>query len=303
MAHCLPESIRKWLDDWGPPLQCRASRSFGSAWRETMQEQFQPCRLSSPLLVGTDCSGMEAPIYALRGLNIVHRHCWSSECQDIVRQVILANTPPTGQVYHDVLDGCPRSKVQGPRLKVHEECMPPEYVHLYVSGFSCKPFSTLHNKTALLEEPDAEIFRAVVRRIQCRKPPVFLLENVQGISRCLSEVLTALCCNGLYKVCTLHMCPSQMGEPVQRPRIYFFGVRADVSRATQPQLQQILERAWGIVTAPWVQGGAGMTPIMQRLLPADHPVVQENQSFRKKRWLEALGCFVWYGFIYGSNEV
>ena len=118
------------------------------------------------------------------------------------------------------------SKVQGPRLNyLHGESKPPppEYVHLYISGFSCKPFSTLHHNSQLLDEPEARIFWAVVNRIRCIKPPAFLLENVQGITRCLPEVLAAMESNGLYLVSSLHMDPSQLGEPVQRPRIYFFG--------------------------------------------------------------------------------
>lgn len=302
MAGSFPEHLRTWLDNWGPPLRHRFSKALAQAWQDTFQQSFHTREFGGPLLVGTDCSGIEAPIHALRGLQISHRHCWSSECDDKVRKMLSANTPPVGQVFLDVKDQIPASpawnKVQGPRSKVQTTKVQgprsnpntPDYVHLYVSGFSCKPFSSLHNKSQLLDEPQAQIFWAVVNRLRCIKPPAFLLENVRGITRCLPQVLAALESNGLYIVSSLHMDPSQLGEPLQRPRIYFFGVRQDVARGTPAELQQVLQMTWRIMTgSPRGQGGQAMVPLEKRLLPADHPDVREHQRLRRERWLQALG--------------
>ena len=61
------------------------------------------------------------------------------------------------------------------------------------------------------------------------RPACFVLENVKGIARVKSKVVKALKWNGFYLVAALKMDPSELTEPLQRPRIYFFGIRADVA--------------------------------------------------------------------------
>jgi hypothetical protein len=81
-----------------------------------------------------------------------------------------------------------------------EHCSgPSSNLSLYVSSFSCRPFSRFHNKNTLLDEPEAKVFYGVARRILIVRPPVFLLENVQGIKRVLPEILETLGCGGLYR--------------------------------------------------------------------------------------------------------
>ena len=303
VSNGFPEHLRTWLDDWGPSLRHRLSKALGQAWQETFQQRFQDVQLGCPVLVGTDCSGIEAPIFALKGLNYQFKHMWSSECEDMVRKVVLANCPPSGRIYSDVKNQaapawCLGKGSKSNYLRPQEvlQPLPPEFVHLYISGFSCKPFSTLHHNTKLLDEPQAEIFWAVVSRLRCIRPPCFLLENVKGITRCLPDILEALQSNGLYFVSTVRMDPSQLGEPLQRPRVYFFGVRHDVARGSQAELQQILQRTWGIMTHSAKPRGSGPTvSLSSRLLPSDHPVVQEYQRARRQRWLQARSCLV-FGF-------
>ena len=45
---------------------------------------------SNPLRIGTDCSGIEAPIQALQQLNIPHKHIWSSDTDKYCIQSIKA---------------------------------------------------------------------------------------------------------------------------------------------------------------------------------------------------------------------
>lgn len=223
----------------------------------------------------------------------------------MVRKVLLANTPPMHQAFKDVLcqplaTASLGSKVHGPQSMSNPGSAPSlaRYVQLYISGFSCKPFSSLHNRTRLLDEPQAKVFWAVVNRIQHNRPAAFLLENVKGIARCLPQVLQALRCNGLYLVSTLHMDPSQLGEPVKRPRVYFFGVRRDVSRGAQEQVEQILASTWGIMARP-CQGSKPAVPLEKRMLPAHHPVVVAHLQMLRKRWKKALGC--WWAFMLFQN--
>ena len=246
----------------------------------------------STLLVGTDCSGIEAPIHALHGLGISHEHCWSSEVAKGPREVLLANTPPTGHVFEDVLD----AKVQMPG-----------YVHLYVSGFSCKPFSTLHNGSKLLGEPQAKIFWAVVSRIMAVRPACFVLENVQGIRRVQAQVVKALQGKGLYHVATLKMDPGDLGEPLQRPRVYFFGVRADVATVSPTQLQEILASSWSsvrsscMVQGPRSAGPRSTVPLQSRMLPDSHSAVVDFQLARRERWLKAWLWEVQYNLDLSSK--
>ena len=265
MAH-LPSGLQQWLDTWGLDLRARITDAV-------TQHGLGIAGVPVPVKVGTDCSGIEAPIHALSGLKVPHCHCWSSELEDGPRKVLLANTAPTGQVYRNVLE----SKVQSP-----------EYVHLYVSGFSCKPFSTLHNQSKLLDEPEARIFWSVVDRILRVRPACFVLENVKGIVRVRDKVLEALRQRGFYNVAYLRMDPSELAEPIQRPRIYFFGVRKDVARLSEQQLQKVLTKSWEAVTAKGkVRGPTSMVPLSSRLLPSSHPAVAQYQQFRRDRWLQA----------------
>ena len=266
----LPAGLLQWLDDWGPGMKQKVTQAVGRCGLAPV--------LPSTLLVGTDCSGIEAPIHALHGLGISHEHCWSSEMANAPRKVILANTPPTGHLYEDVLD----AKAQMPR-----------YVQLYVSGFSCKPFSTLHNGSKLLKEPQAKIFWAVVDRIMVVRAACFVLENVQGIRRVQAQVVKALQGKGLYHVATLKMDPSDLGEPLQRPRVYFFGVRADVATVSLTQLQDILASSWSSVRSSCTVQGPRSTgplftvPLQSRMLPDSHTAVVQFQLARKERWLKA----------------
>ena len=81
---------------------------------------------STPLIVvGTDCSGMEAPLQALCNLDVNVRHSFSSDIDANVRKTIEANFRPE-TIYHDLTQRC-------------NERAP--MVDLYVAGFPCQPFS------------------------------------------------------------------------------------------------------------------------------------------------------------------
>ena len=220
----------------------------------------------SPIKIGTDCSGLEAPIWALRALKIPHQQMFASEAARAPTAMIRANTRP-GTLYPDVLSkdltGLPQ-------------------VDMYVAGFSCKPFSTLHHGTRLLKDPQAAIFFAVARRIAAIRPPCFVLENVCGIRRVLRQVLSVLRRPG-YTVQVLLMNPSDLGEPLQRPRVYFLGVRTDMAAAPPRVLQSFADSAWSKAKRP--RGPA--TPLASRLLPAAHPVVQNFLQLRKSMWTAA----------------
>ena len=77
------------------------------------------------LLVGTDCSGIEAPLQALDNLGMEYTHVFSSESNPHLEKFIDANFKPT-TFYKDI--------------KTRDNSNTP-YVDLYVAGFPCQPFS------------------------------------------------------------------------------------------------------------------------------------------------------------------
>ena len=55
------------------------------------------------ITVGTDCSGIDSPILALRELGIAHEHLFSSEVGENALKVIRANCEPK-IIYRDILE-------------------------------------------------------------------------------------------------------------------------------------------------------------------------------------------------------
>jgi DNA (cytosine-5)-methyltransferase 1 len=125
------------------------------------------------LKVGTDCSGIEAPIQALsslckkyskKGQQITIDHKFSSDIDPYCRQSILANYSPE-ILYQDMKK---RNYNELPRLDV------------YVCGFPCQPFSSSGLRKGT-EDSRAKIFPYVVKTIKKTIPTIFILENVAGI--------------------------------------------------------------------------------------------------------------------------
>eukprot|EP00435_Cladocopium_sp_Y103_P069126 s117_g32.t1 len=266
----LPAYLQRWLDDWGLDMRARVQAALQLlSLSPPADAMFDHGKLfeSQPLRVGTDCSGVESPIHALRAMAAQHSHVWSCECGSAPRKVISANSPPEHALYADVLNSA-------------EEVVP--YIDLYVAGFSCKPFSMLHVNTRLLEEDQAKIFYSVVTRIRKSQPASFVLENVQGIQRCMDEVMQTLRDLG-YMVVARLLNPMDLGEPVSRPRHYFVGVRQDVAIVGEEVAQGIYDHVWRRLKS----SSSPAVPLCKRLLPSEHKLVVENQSLRQRRWEDA----------------
>ena len=180
-------------------------------------------RTATDLRVGTDCFGLEAPILSLQAMRISHSHVFSCERDAKKREYIYENFRPA----HMLHDMCRRDPAAVPQRD------------LYVCGFPCKPFSTLHTRSSFFKEAEARPFFAMVRTLRTCLPAVAVLENVIGIKRVLPKVWKSLRCLQWYEVLTVKIDPLDMGELVARPRIFFLLIRVDVAKAHGRELDEL----------------------------------------------------------------
>ena len=168
----LPPALRGWLDGWGRCLVRDVLDARGRWLREhNMSDVVEACpHLAGPrggkLSIGTDCSGADAPIFALRAMNVAHRHTFSCDNAAGPQQFIKLNTQPDGTMFTDLMQRDPAS------VPAHQ---------VYVAGFPCKAFSLLNAKSRQFKEQSARPFIGVLRTIRHCHPAVAVLENVIGL--------------------------------------------------------------------------------------------------------------------------
>jgi DNA (cytosine-5)-methyltransferase 1 len=129
--------------------------------------------LKNPLRIGTDCSGIEAPIQALLNLGVHFRHMFSSDIDSFCIRSIKANFTP------EILFGDPDGPFPNGNI-LKRDMTNVSNIDLYVCGFPCQPFSSLGNKEGL-RDTKGTIFRTCIETIRARNPKFFILENVRGI--------------------------------------------------------------------------------------------------------------------------
>lgn len=171
------------------------------------------------LRVGTDCSGIEAPIQALRQLGIPFRHVFSSEIDKYCIQSIKANYEP--EILFGDSDG---PFPEGDITKRRIEDVPD--IDLYVCGFPCQPYSAAGKRKGFGDDRSGVIWTCL-DLIEAKLPKWFILENVSGliskrhedewskIKYRLSELPHYI----QYKVLN----PKDYGHPQNRPRIFIVG--------------------------------------------------------------------------------
>jgi site-specific DNA-cytosine methylase len=169
------------------------------------------------LSVGTDCSGLEAPLVALRRLGMSFRHEFSSELCSTARRVLRANFRPR-RLFRDLTS---RSISETPR------------VDLYVAGFPCQAFSTQGQQQGFCDERGRGVIYYYLRRyIKVKRPKAFVLENVKGLLQiqggaCFRAIWDDLQSLRDYKVFWKVLNAEDFGIPQHRPRVFFVGIRRD----------------------------------------------------------------------------
>ncbi len=165
-----------------------------------------------PLRVGTDCSGLETPLIALKMLNVDVEHMWSCDNDPHIKKHILEHHNPF--IYYDnIFD------------RNHNEL--PD-IDLYVCGFCCQPFSSIGLRQGF-ECQNGTVFYEVYNTILCKSPKYFVLENVRNITehkkgetyKTIKEMLSKLNYNISYHVLNT----MDYGIPQHRRRLYIVGVK------------------------------------------------------------------------------
>jgi DNA (cytosine-5)-methyltransferase 1 len=104
----------------------------------------------------------------------------------------------------------------------------------------CKPFSR-RGKQADLDDPRAIALVNLISLLPARKPRYFVMENVQGFLGSRAEALLQKSFAELsYSTGKLLVCPTQLGVPMRRPRLFFLA-SADGPVQEHRQVRQPLQ--------------------------------------------------------------
>jgi DNA (cytosine-5)-methyltransferase 1 len=125
------------------------------------------------LRIGTDCSGIEAPLQALKQLKIPFSHEFSSDIDKYVIQSIKANYKPK-IIFGDAEGPFPNGDITQRNNKKLPD------IDLYICGFPCQTFS-IAGKRLGLKDKRGIVFWSCLDVIKKKKPTYFILENVKGL--------------------------------------------------------------------------------------------------------------------------
>lgn len=164
------------------------------------------------LQVATDCSGLDAPLFALDNLKIPYEYKFACDIDKYVRKTIQANHKP-GIIYEDI-----RTVRSLPKLD------------LYIAGFPCQPFSNIGKKLGP-KDTRSDIFQYVLKTIKDTDTEMFILENVKtirGYKEYYESIITRLKSLG-YTIHADIYNSSDYGIPQNRERLYIIGHKSEYS--------------------------------------------------------------------------
>jgi len=172
------------------------------------------------IYIGTDCSGIEAPIQALdnicKGRQLTYHHSFSSEIDPYAIRCIEDNYKPD-IIYGDMKQ---RDLKTLPRID------------MYISGFPCQPFS-IANKFKSPIDPRLNLFMNCLDVIFHSRPSCFILENVITLltlddGSYFRDIIQRLEKDNIYMIYSSKMNTKDYGIPQSRKRLYIIGIRKDV---------------------------------------------------------------------------
>jgi len=182
------------------------------------------------LKVGTDCSGIEAVLQALKLFkNLKISHEFSSEINLYAKESLLANYKPK-LFFDDIKDNRKLPKLD-----------------LYVVGFPCQPASMAGLRLGS-DDDRSSIFYYCIKTIKQTEPTIFILENVKGILSVSNgtyweDILKTLNKLKDYKIYYKVLNTKDYSIPQNRERIYIVGLKSSkiVREFTFPKPQKLLD--------------------------------------------------------------
>jgi DNA (cytosine-5)-methyltransferase 1 len=179
-------------------------------------KHFKTNDLPTELTVGSDCSGIEAGIQALKLLGIKVKHMYSCDNDAKVRKSIVANYNPL-VLYDDILTR-------------NHSLLP--HVDMYIAGFPCQTFSLLGKRQGFDHPTKGTIFFECFETIKLTRPKCFILENVQGLlshdkGRTMAVILNHLKSLNMYHINHSIYNTADYGLPQNRRRVFIVGMHKD----------------------------------------------------------------------------
>ena len=168
------------------------------------------------LRIGTDCSGIEAPIQALKKMKVDFSHEFSSEIDENCIKSIYANYNPK-ILYRNMIQ---RNNKELPDIDI------------YVCGFPCQPYSNDGLKKGLKDERSSPML-VCIDVINQKLPKIFILENVAAFKttnngEAFKYLLKELEKKRKYNIYIEILNACDYGLPQNRKRIFIIGIRKDV---------------------------------------------------------------------------
>lgn len=224
--------------------------------------------LTDRLRVATDCSGLDAPIFALRALGLKHKHVFCSDIDSAALR-FLAQNSDAETTFTDI------SKRD---VAFAAEC------DLYVAGFPCQSFSNM-NCQKKSSDARKELWRHCLEYIRSKRPSAFVLENVRALLTVDSGEIWRSISTALDELEGYHwehkiIDAKEQGSPQSRARLYVVGAREgqDLFNVAFPEPIPLEVSCMDVIDLPEDKGNsslgaANLSPCYQRMLQRwDFPV-------------------------------
>lgn len=171
------------------------------------------------LTVGTDCSGMDLPVVALKRLGVDVNQVFCSDISKCALEVISANKPHNCVVFGDIT------------TRTHEYLKGwRNTLDLYICSPPCKNYSGLN---ILKRKEDTHLWVHCINAIDYLRPKAFLFENVERFKSKdthFEQMLERIKDMGCYDVHYKVMNSKDYGIPQNRKRLFVVGLRKDCVR-------------------------------------------------------------------------
>ncbi|CAE7566651.1 unnamed protein product [Symbiodinium natans] len=251
------------VGSWASVMMDRASQCR-TRWLQARNIQDDSVRTAN-LLVATDCSGADAPMFALEGLNIRVKQMFACDVALHCLRFLDFRSVSRGQdpdLYSNMLK------------RDHESL---KDINAYYCGFPCKPWSTLNNFSKYFESPDFLPFKEMITVMVTKRPGFAVFENVEGLLPFIEQVAWFFRDLKGYVVLYFRLCPTMLGHSVRRQRVYFVALRKDLLIVDDTQsLCQLGQEILRVMHRPL------QATLLERLLRPGHPLLETYKEPKPK---------------------